>query len=170
MMFGMRVDERQLRKMRRFAELSRKVVVEAGKGIEQSVAEDFVNFFKKKLKADGLGLIPLTRYTILKKRARGDELPRVPFYGKGASDPRSVYNLMRVYLNPKSATAGFHGNAKHHSGLKIKDLLLFHKRGAVKIHLLPRDPFQEAKKRYSPQDVLRRRSREIINAAKSKHF
>jgi hypothetical protein len=164
------VSDEDVVKVKGFAKKSQSFIKSSAKKIEAAMAEDFVQFFKKKLKSDGLGLIPLTALTVIKKRSRGNPLPKVPFYGRGATDTRSVYSLIRVYQSSGGTSAGFQGNAKHHSGLKIKELLIYHRNGIAEINLPRRDPFAEAKRRYKPDAVLRRKAREILNAEKRRSF
>ena len=164
------VSDADIAKVKGFAKQSQTFIKSSAKKVEAAMAEDFVQFFKKKLKSNGLGLIPLTALTVTKKRSQGNPLPKVPFYGRGDKDTRSVYSLIRVYQGQRSTSAGFQGNAKHHSGLKIKELLIYHRNGIVEINLPRRDPFGEAKRRYKPEAVLRKKAREILNAEKRRSF
>lgn len=169
-MFRIHISEGDQLKMKNHVPKSKKFLADAVDKIRVSMANKFVDHFRKNLREANLNLRSLTRLTVLKKRARGEELPRVPFYGKGISNTRSVYNLLKVRQNQNNVSVGFHASAQHHSGLKIQDLLLIHQKGDTRIRLPPRDPFAAATRTFNRGQALNEAKKEVLSVSKKANF
>jgi hypothetical protein len=169
-MFRIHISDADQLKLKNHVPKSKKFVLDAADKIRLAMANKFVNHFRNGLQQNSFKLKALTRYTVMKKRARGEALPAVPFYGRGEQDTRSVYNLLKVRLNQNNVSVGFHASAMHHSGLKIQDLLVIHQKGDTRIHLPPRDPFQAAVSSFNQTKALQESKKEVLDVSKKANF
>lgn len=113
---------------------------------ERALAEDFLRFFRKSLREGKLRLVRLSETTIQDKRNKGYSRPEVPMYGMGDSSDRSYINLISVRRTQKGFRVGPIGSMKHHGGMTIHSLAVYHAEGAK--NLPKRNPLANAKKIY----------------------
>lgn len=140
-----------------FLELPRKLssrIVVIGKQMEHQLANRLLFKIRKGLRRDSLGLIKLSPETVARKQEEGNPLPSKPMYGKGVTDPRSYYSLLRVMKYKKSTTVGFQRNVKHHSGITMKKLAIMHADGSRK--LPRRNPIAAGYKLFQLHKEIRR--------------
>jgi len=117
------------------------------------IADDFLKFFKRGLRSNGLGLVALRPSTVAKKVRAGYRFPDSPLYGKGESYPMSfvsnviVSKVDKGYLVAPSETS-------HYSGMPVVKLALLHAEGykVGKTSVPQRNPILEARKRFKVSD------------------
>jgi hypothetical protein len=145
-----------------FPERNKNVIRYASEKMYTMMAEEFLTAVRKGLRNNGLGLQKLERSTIRKKIALGYPRPYVPLYGKGDTDDKSIYSLIRIRKNPNSLSVGFQGNTRHHLGrLTIGNLMTIHANGFP--GLPKRNPIKAGLERFNYRESARRIFKEVMS-------
>ena len=99
--------------------------------ITKKDAEGLVEEYKKGIRENNFGLVPLSSITVKIKREKGYSRPYSPLYGAGDSKTNSLINSLRIRKIKKGYRV-FISSAKHHdSNLSLKALFNIHEHGAL---------------------------------------
>jgi len=139
--------------------------------VEKVLAQDFLNYLRKELRKNNLGLIPLRATSVNQKRRMGLRYPTVPMYGEGMESPTSYISNIEV-VESKDGVRVQPSMKSHHGGLTVMKLAVVQASGfnRGKTVVPGRNPIEAAARAFKPKDsqfklakIVRNRFRALWN-------